>query len=341
MTFVIASFSKVTLAGHYTGAVVLRRLAPLAVVLALLGATAASFAVSERLKLERAPIAGPEITKVFSPVCNCDTNAATIAFRLRQAGRVSVDVVDANGDVVRRLDQDRHVPANGRFSTTWDGRDDDGRVVAEGTYNPRLRLSRDRRTLILPNAIAVDTTAPLIEFASATPQFFSPDGDGRNDVVRIRYRLSEKANAMLYADGIREVRTRFRPTDGVLVWNGRINGRPQRAGLHRLQVGAEDAAGNRARRTRPDFVEISYIALGRETIRARARTRFGVRVTTDAKRFSWRFAGRTGTAAPGLLVLRAPKAGRYTLFVDANGHGAKARVVVTPRPKPKTDRTSG
>jgi FlgD Ig-like domain len=314
---------------------VLRRLAPLAVVLALLGATAASFAVSERLKLERAPIAAPEITKVFSPVCECDTDEATIGFRLREAGRVSVDVVDANNDVVRELVDDERVPANGRFATTWDGRDDDGRIVAEGVYSPRLRLSRDRRTLILPNTMTVDTTAPAVEVSSATPEFFSPDGDGRNDQVRVRYRLSEKANAMLYANGIREVRTRFRPTEGVLTWNGKIDGRLQRAGLYRLQVGGEDPAGNLARRTTPQFVEISYVTLGRETIRARARTRFGVRVTTDARRFSWRFAGRTGEAAPGLLVLRAPRAGRYTLFVEANGHGAKARVLVSPRPQPR------
>ena len=170
------------------------------------------------------------------------------------------------------------------------------------------------------------------------PQFFSPDGDGRNDRVRVGYVLSEKANAMLYANGTREVRTRFRPTEGTLDWNGKIDGRPQPAGLYRLQVGAQDEAGNLARRTRPAFVEISYIALGRQTVRARARTRIGVRVTTDAARFRWRFAGGTGEATPGLLVLRAPRApGRYTLFVEANGHADRASVVVTPRPQPRRD----
>ena len=55
---------------------------------------------------------------------------------------------------------------------------------------------------------------------------------------------------------------------------------------------------------------------------------------TDAPTFRWRFAGRTGVGKPGLLVLRAPKAGRYKLFVDANGHAARADVVVRPRVKP-------
>ena len=108
------------------------------------------------------------------------------------------------------------------------------------------------------------------------------------------------------------------------------------AGTHRVQLRGERetrGAGTDDQNARP-VVEISYVTLGRETIRARARTRFGVRVTTDAARFSWRFAGRTGEAKPGLLVLRAPTAGRYTLYVDVNGHGAKARVIVTPRPRP-------
>jgi FlgD Ig-like domain len=312
---------------------VLRRFAPLAVVLALLGATAVAFGVSERLKLERAPIGALDITKVFSPVSEGEKSRATIAFRLREAGRVSVEIVDADGDLVRELVDSRRLPGGGRLGAVWDGRDEDGAVVSEGVYRPRLRLTRDRRTIILPNPIRVDTTPPRVVGVSIRQQFFSPDGDGRNDRVRLTYRLSERANAMLYVNGTREVRTRFRPTEGPLVWNGRIDGRTRRAGLYRLQVGAEDEAGNLAPRTKAEFVEISYIALGRQTVRARARTRFGIRVTTDAARFRWRFAGGTGEARPGLLVLRAPRAGRYTLFVEANGHAEKARVVITPRPQ--------
>ena len=41
------------------------RIAPTLLVLALLAATAVAFGVTERLKLEQPPIAGPEVTKVF------------------------------------------------------------------------------------------------------------------------------------------------------------------------------------------------------------------------------------------------------------------------------------
>ena len=79
------------------------------------------------------------------------------------------------------------------------------------------------------------------------------------------------------------------------------------------------------------LVTISYIELARTTIPVVSETRFGVRVISDASAFRWRFAGRTGVGKPGLLVLQAPRAGRYLLFVEANEHGARARVVVRPR----------
>jgi hypothetical protein len=118
----------------------------------------------------------------------------------------------------------------------------------------------------------------------------------------------------------------------VLTWNGKRKGarRPLPASLHRLVAAAVDEAGNIGTAP-PIYVAIRYIELGRTMIRATARTRFGVRVTTDASSYRWRFAGRTGVGKPGLLVLRAPRAGRYLLFVEANGHGARARVVVQAR----------
>lgn len=298
--------------------------------LALLVATAAAFAMTERLKLEQSPIVAPAITKVFSPVCDCESAEAVIRFGLRKGDRVSLSIVDSSNEVVRELADD--VAAEGTFERRWDGLDDDGRLVAEGVYRPRLRLANGRRIFLLPNPITVDTTAPVMTMESAAPQFFSPDGDGRNDRVRVRYSVSEAANAILLVNGRRAGFTRFRPTEGTLDWYGTIQGRKQRPGLYRLQLSALDPAGNVAEPTEPTFVELSYIALGRSTIRAAARTRFGVRVTTDAAGFSWRFAGGTGTGTPGLLVLRAPRAGRYTLYVEANRHADKATVIVSPRP---------
>ncbi len=122
------------------------------------------------------------------------------------------------------------------------------------------------------------------------------------------------------------------PLEGSLTWNGkRKGGRALPAGIHRLVAAAMDEAGNVGKAERDIFVTIRYIELARATIPVLAQTRFGVGVTTDASTFRWRFAGRTGVGKPGLLVLRAPGEGRYQLFVEANKHGARARVVVRPR----------
>ena len=78
-------------------------------------------------------------------------------------------------------------------------------------------------------------------------------------------------------------------------------------------------------------MRIRFIQLARENVRATARARFGVGVRSDVRRFRWRFAGRRGRARPGLLVLRAPRPGRYTLFVETNGHADSATVRVRAR----------
>jgi flagellar hook capping protein FlgD len=313
------------------------RIASIVIVLALLGGTAVAFAVTERLKLERSPIAGPEIDKVFSPVCGCDTAEAQIAFRLRERDRISLAIVDAEGRVVRHL-VDGEQRAAGRFATAWDGRDDAGALVPEASYRPRLDLRRDRRTIVLPNPIRVDTTRPRVRLVDLRPEGgFSPDGDGRNDRLTVRYAVNERAHGLLFVGGRRLVRTRFKPFEGRMEWFGIVNGRSLPAGVYPIQIGAEDVAGNLARRTAAVAVEIRYISLARGAMSVRARTRFGIRVSSDARSFRWRFAGGTGAARPGLLVLRAPRRpGRYTLFVSANGHGAQARVQVIARASRRT-----
>ena len=300
--------------------------------LTLLGGTAIAFAVTERLKLERSPIAAPEIDRVFSPTCDCGREEARIGFRLRKRDTISLAIVDGDGGLVRELIESATL-APGPVQTSWNGRDARGDLVAEASYWPRLYLRSDRRTIVLPNPIRVDTTPPRIRLLSVRPtDGFSPDGDGRNDKLTVRYAVTEKARGLLLVDGERRVLTRRRPLTGRMEWFGLARGRPLPAGSYRVAAGAEDLAGNLAAPTRAVSVAIRYVTLGRARITAPARTRFGLRVQTDARTFRWRFAGASGTARPGLLVLRAPRrAGRYTVFVSVNGHGARARVRVVPR----------
>jgi hypothetical protein len=304
------------------------RYASAALVAALLLATGAAFAYAEKLKLTKSPILGTQVTKVFSPVCECPTDVATIGFRLREADRLSVDVVDARGEPVRQLVSRQREPA-GPLVLVWNGRDDAGRLVPEGAYRPRVRLLDDRRTITLPNPIRVDVTAPRFESVSIRPRVISPDGDGRNERAVVRYALSEPARVTLFVGGVRAVVKRGTQTQGAIRWSGRAAGEPPRPGAYELTLAARDVAGNAGPRTRPRTVVVRYVALGRPRIETRPGARFAVLVRSDARRIEWRLGARSGVAAPGTLRFRAPtRPGRYTLTVVANGQPARAAVLV-------------
>ncbi len=304
------------------------RLAPAALVAALLVATSVAFVVTEKLKLTRSPIIGPTVAKVFSPTCDCATSSAEIRFRLRKADRVSVDIVDSGGHVVRELARDR--PQGRRFVTfVWDGRDADGRVVDEGTYKPRIHLDRQRRTIVMPNRILVDTTAPRVTTFTARPLVISPDGDGRFDHAKIRYRVDERAVVELYVDGVRALRRLGTRTSGSMNWFGTAGAVPLPQGLHTLRLVARDLAGNLGPRSGSRTVRIRFLALGRDRIVTSPRARFAILAISQARTVRWTLGKRSGVARPGTLRLRAPdKPGRYALRVDANGHVERALVVV-------------
>jgi hypothetical protein len=310
----------------------LARWPQLLIVLVLLGATAAAFAVTERLKLERSPITGTKVDRVFSPVCECARDVAVISVVLRRRETVTVDVLDADGHSVRRLVRKRREPA-GRVSYTWDGRDDAERIVAEGSYRPRFQLERNGRTIVLPNPIRVDTTGPRIRLARVFPRVFSPDGDGRRDRITATYAIDELARAAMLVDGQRRVLSKFRSKEGSLVWFGLVDGRPVRPGTYEIRLRAIDRAGNRSARTRAVEVEARYVELSRERIEVAAGKRFSVRVLTDARSYRWLFAGEKGSGRRQVLVLRAPETpGTYFLYVSVAGRADRAEVVVSAAP---------
>lgn len=304
------------------------RIASGVLVAALLAATVVAFVYTEKLKLTKSPITGTLVDKVFSPVCDCDTASARITFRLRRPDVIDADIVDGHGEVVRELVRSRAQGA-GRAFLVWDGRGESGAVVPEGSYRPRIRLRRERRTITLPNPIVVDVTPPVVERYAVAPRVISPDGDGRRDAALARYRLSERAQAMLYVDGQREIVKRGTRRESTIRWPGPIDGEPAPKGLYRLTLRAVDLAGNASLRSRPAVVRVRYVELGRSRIEVEPGGRFAVLVVTDAPTVRWRLAGRTGTARRGTLRLTAPEAvGRHALVVSANGHAARAAVVV-------------
>ncbi len=178
----------------------MRRHAPLLVVLALLVGSAVAFGVAERLKVEKSPVTGTVVDKVFSPVCRCPQRRALISFRLRRADRLQLSLLDDEGREIRTL-VDGERAARGPHEFFWNGRDDEGTLVPEGRYRPKVELGRADRTIVLPNPIAVDATRPTIRVVSVRPRALSPDGDGHGDIVRVRYRANEPVHGLLFVNG--------------------------------------------------------------------------------------------------------------------------------------------
>ena len=304
------------------------RYAPAALVAALLVAAGLAFLHTESLKLETSPIRQTRVTKLFSPVCKCNTSKARIAFRLSKPDIVSITIVDSSGSDVRRLVSER--PSAGRVAALWNGRDDEGAIVRNGFYRARVRLDLREKTFALPNPIRVDKRAPRLEVVSVKPRVFSPDGDRRNDRVTVRYTVDEAARGVLYVDGVQRVLGASTKPAGELRWFGMIGARSLPAGSYALSAGAVDLAGNRAVPVAAGPVRIRYVELPARVIRVKAGSLIRVHVLTDARRVQWRLAGRTGVGRPPVFRIRAPQRnGRFRLFVTANGHGSAAAVVVT------------
>ena len=303
------------------------RYAPAALVAALLVATGVAFLHTESLKLETSPIRQTRVTKLFSPVCRCETSKARIAFRLGKPDVISASIVDSSGNDVRLLVSER--PTRGRVAFLWNGRDDSGRIVPDGIYRARVRLDFIEKTYTLPNAIVVDSKRPVAKVVSVRPRIFSPDGDRRSDRISVRYTVDERARGMLYVDGVRRVVGSGLKPAGELRWYGKVDGRPLPAGRYHLAVVAVDPAGNRSRPVNAGVVRIRYIALTPPHLRAKVGGWIRVRVSTDARRVAWRIGGRQGIATAPAFRIRAPKtARRYLLVVSEHGHHAGGSVDV-------------
>jgi hypothetical protein len=219
-----------------------------AVLVALLLATTIAFVETERLKLVPSPILDTVVSKAFAPQCNCRTDRAQIAFRLRRRGLMSLEVIAGDGHLVRRLAAHRFDA--GFVTFAWYGGDSAGRAAPQGSYKVRVHLKSEHRTIVLPNVIQLDRTAPIVTFSVATHKI-TP-----GQRLRVRYRLSEPAHPLLYVDGKLAVKGRWPYLRSTLEWFGTMGGLPVRAGRHRLTMRARDLAGNLSRPTAPILVAV-------------------------------------------------------------------------------------
>lgn len=322
------------------------------VVLVLVAATSAAFVVSERLKLERAPITAPDFDSPFSPVCDCEKATVRLGFRFRRPEIVTATVVDLKNRPVQVLAVKERI-GTGTHAFVWDGKDEAGSLVADGRYRLRLRFERERRSILVPTIIQVDTKPPRLRNVVVNRDTISPDGDGRADKLVVRYRTGERALAELRVDGEVVARTHAREKQSLhkLEWQGRIRDEstgellPAPAGTYDVSLVVRDLAGNESSRTFP--VRVRFIELDQNAYTAEVGGVLRFAVDTDAVSYSWFLfrprAGRFGR--PVLLdretsrrevsvrIARDAKPGTYVLRVVQSGHRARADVAVSPAPR--------
>ena len=158
----------------------------------------------------------------------------------------------------------------GPNTLVWRGASRTGTAVADGRYRVVARASLGTEPVQRDAAITVDRT---LGHLSASPNVFSPNGDGRLDAVSVRWRLAKAANV------------RLRVLSGSRVVATLANGRAQ-AGLHQATWGGGGAAD------------------GRYTISVEATTSLGLRrLTRDVAR---------DTRAPKVTGLTARRERRGT-----------------------------
>jgi hypothetical protein len=302
-------------------------------VIALLAATAAAFALTERAKLERSPIYGTQQAQVFSPDSKDPAKkVAHIRFHVRNAESIDVWIQGSDGEKVDTLLSHRGVRKGELVTLVWDSFTPSGVGVTDGAYRAGVKLERSHRTIVLPSDIKVDTSPPHIAAHPADKYpIISPDGDGHADVFRIPYQVSEPAHAILLLRGRQVVYTNGQKTKGTLVWNGKVPGstRSLPPGRYVLAIAARDRAGNQSTGVPFAIGQVRYLTPARTRVVVRPGGRFALRVSTDAPHVDWLLHGRHGTLPRGTLHLRAPKsAGVYRLYLSVGSHTAICSVVV-------------
>jgi FlgD Ig-like domain len=197
----------------------------------------------------------------FSPNGDGYRDSTQIGFDLSEPASVSFMVVEAEGAEVRRIVSSRRLAGDAKHRFTWDGRDDNGNVVRDGTYRMRVVRRDESRVIDSVKEITVDTVRPRVTLVSASPSVIATGLSGDTPRVRIRYRgPKNKAPVVrIFRTGEGEPRIvrRFRggPNRGA-TWDGRVSAGPERTepapeGDYAFTVAVRDKAGNVTEAPRP------------------------------------------------------------------------------------------
>src|SRR5918997_134903 len=137
---------------------------------------------------------------------------------------------------------------------TWDGRDDRGSPVADGTYRMRVVRRDESRVIDSVKKITVDRKPPRVTLVSAEPSVIATEAPGSAPSVRLRY-AGPKNKAPVFrvfrtGEGEPRIVRRFRGNRRRgAVWDGQVSAGPELTepapeGNYAFTVAVRDRAGN-------------------------------------------------------------------------------------------------
>ena len=278
--------------------------------LVLVGASFSAFFVAQRLKSTPPVIDVRKITRSFSPNGDGKRDKNDISITLRVADDATVDVVNLDGDRVKRLAENVAMQPGRPLRLVWDGSADGGARVPDGQYRLRVSLRDEGRSATVQKTTTVDTKAPTsqvcIGFKCSDPQ------------KRMGNVVSQGDRAIkVYIRGVSRFVTNF----SVLRTD---DGKPRQVATFKL-------AGRRTRAEfnglRPDGKPLDP---GVYIVQARVRDTAGNVGVTPAELEVGAIPGRPGLIVRGLAAqppLRPVTAGQRVEFgVDARGAQYRWRV---------------
>jgi len=203
-----------------------------------------------------------QATLLFSPDGDGRREEATISVRLSEPSAVTLEI-QKDGETVRRLLASPR-EAVGWVRAEWDGRDDAGRRLADGTYAIKLRARAGRKQFNTSRAIVIDTSPPRPVAMTVESGTLGDPGPGE---CRVSYTAADAGSLVIEAlragedEPVRRLGPRPLRAGQPLRWNwdgSRPEGGRVPPGLYRIRASVFDAARNRVVRERTCWV--GYLA---------------------------------------------------------------------------------
>ena len=186
---------------------------------------------------------------VISPNGDKRSDSLSIGYTLLGSATVAVRVENQSGTTVRTLQAGSSQTAGTYTGIVWNGRNDAGSVVPQGTYTIRALATNGVGTISMTATAQVDLTRPVVAITSVSPDPWQPvlglltstltvDSPG---TLAVKYGLQSKSgNVASFTYTITA------PGTVVVFWDGRKStGAAAAAGTYEVRAYFEDTAGNR------------------------------------------------------------------------------------------------